>query len=69
MLGGLATGLASVLRKYNTLWVGWPGIEMKNSEMKNSEEKTLEARMKSEGLHPVNLSKGEVNGYYHGFRS
>ena len=34
-VGGLATGLASVLRKYNTLWVGWPGIEMKNSGSKN----------------------------------
>ena len=61
-VGGLATGLASVLRKYNSLWVGWPGIEMKSSE-----EKILEARMKSEGLFPVNLSKSEVNGYYHGF--
>jgi len=60
-VGGLATGLASVLRKYDTLWVGWPGIEMENSE------ENLEARMKSEGLYPVHLSKGEINGYYHGF--
>ena len=60
-VGGLATGLSSVLRKYNTLWIGWPGIEIENSK------EDLEARMKSEGLYPVHLSKGEVNGYYHGF--
>ncbi|MDF2957671.1 MAG: Trehalose-6-phosphate synthase [Candidatus Alkanophagales archaeon MCA70_species_1] len=60
-VGGLATGLASVSKRYSTLWVGWSGIEM------NSEEKILEARMRSEGMYPVNLSKSEVNGYYHGF--
>ncbi len=62
-VGGLATGLASISRKYNTLWIGWPGVDVKNSE----EEKILEERMKSKGLHPVNLSRSEVNGYYHGF--
>ncbi len=60
-VGGLATGLASISKRYDTLWIGWPGLD------KEDLKEDLEVRMKSEGLYPVHLSKGEVNGYYHGF--
>ena len=29
--GGLATGLSSFYRAYDALWIGWPGIERKNT--------------------------------------
>ena len=29
-VGGLATGLGSIYDSYNSIWVGWPGIFLKD---------------------------------------
>ncbi len=49
------------MKKYKTLWIGWPGVEL------NAINDAVQAKLKSENLYPVNLSKSEINGYYHGF--
>ncbi|MEW5761044.1 MAG: bifunctional alpha,alpha-trehalose-phosphate synthase (UDP-forming)/trehalose-phosphatase, partial [Candidatus Thermoplasmatota archaeon] len=60
-VGGLATALSSVYKKYNYLWVGWPGI------VPQSKEK-LKSKLFSEyNCHPIFLFKKDVEKYYHGF--
>ena len=60
--GGLATGLASVHKNEDTLWVGWPGIDI--PEERQPEVRELLAALK---LIPVFLSPEEINLYYEGF--
>lgn len=61
--GGLATGLGSIYKKGNNVWIGWPGIEISNDE--DREEVT--ARLTALSLKPVFLSQDEINEYYEGF--
>jgi trehalose 6-phosphate synthase/phosphatase len=60
--GGLATGLGSVYKKGDNVWVGWPGIEV-------PEERQQEVTEKLAGLNliPVFLTPDEINLYYEGF--
>ena len=64
--GGLATGLGSFYKSYDSIWVGWPGI---TSDKTNKEErKGIEAKLMSEfRCHPVFLSQNDIERYYHGF--
>lgn len=65
-VGGLATGLGSFYKSYNSLWIGWPGIPSNKRDEK--ERKALEARLLSEfSCYPVFLSQNDVENYYHGF--
>lgn len=60
--GGLATGLGSVYKQGNNIWIGWPGLEV-------PEERQDEVRQKLAKLNliPVFLSAEEINLYYEGF--
>jgi trehalose 6-phosphate synthase/phosphatase len=61
--GGLATGLSSIYRQENNLWIGWPGTHLEVEEEKNSTTEEL-------GLHnmlPVFLTPEEIHDYYEGF--
>ncbi|MEJ7557696.1 MAG: bifunctional alpha,alpha-trehalose-phosphate synthase (UDP-forming)/trehalose-phosphatase [Pedobacter sp.] len=60
--GGLATGLGSVYKTGNNIWIGWPGIEV-------PEDRQEEVRQKLTALNliPVFLSNEEINLYYEGF--
>lgn len=60
--GGLATGLADVYQSGNSIWVGWPGIDV-------PEERQQEVRDKLKALHlyPVFLTQNEINLFYEGF--
>lgn len=60
--GGLATGLGSVYKKGNNIWIGWPGIEI-------PEERQNEVRQKLAELNliPVFLTNEEISMYYEGF--
>ncbi|MBC7566727.1 MAG: bifunctional alpha,alpha-trehalose-phosphate synthase (UDP-forming)/trehalose-phosphatase [Pedobacter sp.] len=60
--GGLATGLGSVYKTGNNVWVGWPGIEV-------PEDRQDEVRRKLATLNliPVFLTNEEINLYYEGF--
>ena len=63
-VGGLATGLKSFHKSYNSIWIGWPGI---NPEKIKGEKPDVEARLLAEGCSPVFLSKREIEDFYHGF--
>ncbi|ACU04433.1 bifunctional alpha,alpha-trehalose-phosphate synthase (UDP-forming)/trehalose-phosphatase [Pedobacter heparinus] len=60
--GGLATGLGSVYKRNNNIWIGWPGIEI-------PEHRQAEVTEKLAGLNliPVFLSNEEISLYYEGF--
>jgi len=60
--GGLATGLGSVYKDGNNIWIGWPGIEV-------PPERQKEVTRKLAGLNliPVFLTNEEINLYYEGF--
>jgi len=65
-VGGLATGLGSFYKSYNSLWIGWPGVTVAKKD--GDEKEMLEKRLRSEfHCQPVFLSQGDVENYYHGF--
>ena len=61
-VGGLATGLSSLYKRKNGLWVGWPGLALKGEE-----REVARTRLESERCHPVFLTQQEIEHYYHGF--
>ncbi len=63
--GGVATGLASFYREYDSLWVGWPGIASDNLTV--GEKKEVEEKLLKENCVPIFLSQREIDNYYLGF--
>ena len=64
-VGGLATGVGSFYKAYESLWVGWPGM---NVQRKQEEEKDrIVDTLKREQCHPVFLSPYDIKHYYDGF--
>ena len=61
--GGIASGLRSIYKQKNNLWVGWPGIFSK----KESDKKEIRKQLAREQQYPVFLSKEEIAHFYHGF--
>jgi len=61
-VGGLVTGLRPLYKAYNSIWVGWTGIEQERIR----EEKDIVPRLLSERCYPVSLSQRDVEAYYHG---
>ena len=43
--GGLATGLSSIYKEGNNLWVGWPGQQIKKEEEKIKITKDLKKKI------------------------
>ncbi len=61
--GGLATGLGSIYRTGNNMWLGWPGIEVPDEQQSNN----ITDKLAEINLHPVFLTQEEINLYYEGF--
>lgn len=61
--GGLATGLNSLDEKWDKIWVGWPGEEIKEAKQLQSIKESLE----KDQLFPVFLSGEEIELFYEGF--
>ncbi|HVW15610.1 MAG TPA: bifunctional alpha,alpha-trehalose-phosphate synthase (UDP-forming)/trehalose-phosphatase [Mucilaginibacter sp.] len=61
--GGLATGLGSIYRKKNNLWIGWPGLVVTEKE----DRQKITADLEKLSLFPVYLSHEEISEYYEGF--
>lgn len=61
--GGLATGLSSIYKEGNNLWVGWPGQNVKKAE----ERHQITMDLKKENMIPVFLSKKLIENFYEGF--
>jgi trehalose 6-phosphate synthase/phosphatase len=62
-VGGLATGLSSWYKSFDSIWIGWAGVGRK----KIKKEKDLMAILASENCYPVALSQQDVEAYYQGF--
>lgn len=61
--GGLATGLGSIYKEGDNIWVGWPGLAL----TKSVEKDEVEERLKKENMRPVFLSGQEIEDFYEGF--
>ena len=61
--GGLATGLGSIYRQGNNVWIGWPGLEVESEE----KQQEVSDKLSELSLMPVFLTKEEVSLYYEGF--
>lgn len=60
--GGLATGLSSVYKRNNNLWIGWPGAFLNESQRAQ-----VNPLLEAEKLMPVYLTEEEIAAYYEGF--
>lgn len=60
--GGLATGLGSVYKQGNNIWIGWPGIEVPDDR-----KPEVIKKLAAYNLIPVFLTAEEINYYYEGF--
>ncbi|MFW6020144.1 MAG: bifunctional alpha,alpha-trehalose-phosphate synthase (UDP-forming)/trehalose-phosphatase [Bacteroidales bacterium] len=63
--GGLATGMKSIYKNYESLWFGWPGLY--SNEMDQEKHNKIETLLKKERCVPVSLAEDEINNYYYGF--
>ncbi|HEY8399888.1 MAG TPA: bifunctional alpha,alpha-trehalose-phosphate synthase (UDP-forming)/trehalose-phosphatase [Cytophagaceae bacterium] len=61
--GGLATGLGSIYKSGDNIWLGWPGIYLDNEE--NKLEVTQE--LAKENMAPVYLTQKDIEDFYEGF--
>jgi len=61
--GGLATGLGSIYKEGDNIWVGWPGLPV----TKNTQKSEIEQKLKSQNMKPVFLSAQEIEDFYEGF--
>ncbi len=63
--GGLATGLDSLDKPEERIWIGWPAI---NREELDKEKKAyLDDRLEEMNCRAVHLSRKDVSEYYYGF--
>lgn len=60
--GGLATGLSAVHQQNDSIWIGWPGLVVREDE-----QKTISHRLQKEALVPLFLNDEEIKGFYEGF--
>jgi trehalose 6-phosphate synthase/phosphatase len=61
--GGLATGLGSIYKEGNNLWIGWPGLV---SSRKDEKAEITEGIAK-ESMVPVFLTEEDIKDFYEGF--
>jgi trehalose 6-phosphate synthase/phosphatase len=61
--GGLATGLGSIYKEGDNIWIGWPGLAI--SAPQKQEEVAVE--LKKQNMKPVFLSTQEIEDFYEGF--
>jgi len=63
--GGLATGLASVTKSQEMLWIGWPGIS--SNELSADEERAITERLAKDNCLPVFLDDEQIENFYEGY--
>ncbi|WP_439879556.1 bifunctional alpha,alpha-trehalose-phosphate synthase (UDP-forming)/trehalose-phosphatase [Pontibacter sp. MBLB2868] len=61
--GGLATGLGSIYKEGDNVWIGWPGLVVEEAE---KQQKVVED-LKKESMQPVFLTETEIKEFYEGF--
>jgi trehalose 6-phosphate synthase/phosphatase len=60
-VGGLATGLQTLVEQQSCVWVGWPG---KTSSLSSDRQDEIFASLKSQKLVPVSLTDTQVKNFY-----
>lgn len=63
--GGLATGVTTVSRSRNSMWVGWPGIS--SQELTAQDKSDIIIELEKYNCYPVFLSDQEVDEFYAGY--
>ncbi|MFD2247329.1 bifunctional alpha,alpha-trehalose-phosphate synthase (UDP-forming)/trehalose-phosphatase [Pontibacter ruber] len=61
--GGLATGLGSIYKEGDNIWIGWPGMVVEDAE----KQQQIHEDLHKESMHPVFLSEAEIKEFYEGF--
>ncbi|MCO4294411.1 bifunctional alpha,alpha-trehalose-phosphate synthase (UDP-forming)/trehalose-phosphatase [Solitalea sp. MAHUQ-68] len=61
--GGLATGLGSIYREGDNIWIGWPGAIINDESI----QEAITEDLATKSLSPVFLTEEEINKYYEGF--
>ncbi|WP_205504458.1 bifunctional alpha,alpha-trehalose-phosphate synthase (UDP-forming)/trehalose-phosphatase [Rufibacter psychrotolerans] len=61
--GGLATGLGSIYKQGDNIWIGWPGTYF-NDE---AEQQQVTQDLSRQSMHPVFLTEAEIRDFYEGF--
>ncbi|WP_421878186.1 bifunctional alpha,alpha-trehalose-phosphate synthase (UDP-forming)/trehalose-phosphatase [Marinoscillum sp.] len=61
--GGLATGLGSIYKEGDNIWIGWPGMPVSKSD----HQKEITKNLKKESMKPVFLTASEIEDFYEGF--
>ncbi len=64
-VGGLATGMKSVHKGGESLWIGWSGLT--DEEIPGELAPKIDKALAEHGSSKVNLSQEEVDGFYFGF--
>jgi len=64
-VGGLATGMKSVHKDSNGIWIGWSGLN--DEELTSDLQNDIDVELKKHQCASVNLTKNEVEGFYYGF--
>jgi trehalose 6-phosphate synthase/phosphatase len=64
-VGGLATGMKSVYKSRDGIWVGWPGLS--EAELTNVEKESIAQELKEEKCKPVYLDEEDRVKFYDGF--
>jgi len=63
--GGLATGIASLEKSPDSVWVGWPGIA--SDGLSRSEKQQIIDELQRQGCYPVFLTSKEIDAFYSGY--
>jgi trehalose 6-phosphate synthase/phosphatase len=61
--GGLATGLGSIYKEGDNIWLGWPGAVLESE----AEESLTLKELQNQNMYPVFLTEEEIELYYEGF--
>lgn len=61
--GGLATGLGSIYKEGDNIWIGWPGTFVDEKEL----EKEISGELLKESMRPVFLTEDDIEHYYEGY--
>ena len=65
-MGGLATGLASMHEKENSVWVGWSGVP--EDDLTEEQSSYIDQRLREDyKSRPVPLTNEELESFYYGF--
>lgn len=63
--GGLATGVSTVSKSRDSVWIGWPGIS--SDELTEKDKIEIKRELKKHDCHPVFLDDAEEENFYSGY--